>query len=101
MLNPAGVPLGSNRIDTSCYKHLCKKAMLFVGILGNLTAKVSQVQEVISIHEQETALFQCSHRMAHAGLGHIHVPSHIHGAYHASLLLENKNRFQVIFTRFV
>ena len=70
-------------------------------ILGNLTAKVSQVQEVISIHEQEAALFQCSHRMANAGLGHIHVPSHIHGAYHASLLLENKNRFQVIFTRFV
>ena len=40
-----------NRIDTSCHKYLCKKEMLFVGILGNLTAEISQVQEVISIHE--------------------------------------------------
>lgn len=44
MLDPAGIPLGSNRIDASCYKHLCKKAMLFVGIFGNLTAKIRQVQ---------------------------------------------------------
>ena len=51
MLNPAGIPFGSNRIDTSCHKYLCKKEMLFVGILGNLTAEISQVQEVISIHE--------------------------------------------------
>ena len=51
MLNPAGIPLGDNKIDASCHKHLCKKAMLFVGILGNLTAEISQVQEVISIHE--------------------------------------------------
>ena len=51
MLNPAGIPFGSNRIDTSCHKYLCKKEMLFVGILGNLTAEIRQVQEVISINE--------------------------------------------------
>ena len=57
MLNPAGVPLGSNGVYPNICQHFCKKAVLFVGILGNLTAKVGQVQEAISIHEQEAALF--------------------------------------------
>ena len=96
MLNPAGIPLGSNRIDASCHKHLCKKAMLFVGILGNLTAEIRQVQEVISIHEQETALFQCSHRMAHTGFGDLQVSGHIRRPHHALFLLEDKDGLQIV-----
>ena len=68
----------------------------FVGILGNLTAEISQVQEVISIHEQEAALFQCSHRMAHTWLRHLQVSGHIRRPHHALFLLENKDGLQIV-----
>ena len=87
MLNPASIPFRRFGVYAGFNQPVGKEAMLFVGGLGNLTAKVGQVQEVILVHEQKAALSQRSHRMTHAGLRYLHVPGNIHGAYHAHLLM--------------
>ena len=46
MLNPAGVPLGSNGVYPSICQHFCKEAVLFVDLLGHFPTCIGQVKEV-------------------------------------------------------
>ena len=96
MLNPAGVPLGSNGVYPSICQHFCKEAVLFVDLLGDFPAHIGQVQKIVAVHRQETPVLQGCHRMAHAGLCDLQVPGDIHGAHHTHLLMENKYGLQIV-----
>ena len=72
--------------------------MALIDFFSNLPAYIGQMEKVILIHCEKTTVPQGSHRMAHAGLGYLHVPGNIHGAYHAHLLVENKYGLQVVLT---
>lgn len=51
MLNPAGVPLGSNGVYPSICQHFCKEAVLFIDLFRYFPTRIGQVKKVISIHE--------------------------------------------------
>ena len=51
MFDPAGIPFRRFGVYAGLDQPVGKEAMLFVGGLGNLTAEISQVQEVIYINE--------------------------------------------------
>ena len=59
-------------------------------------AEISQVQEVIYIHEQEAALFQGRHSMAHTWLRHLQVPGNIRRPHHTLFLFEDKDGLQIV-----
>ena len=99
MLHPAGLPFRGLGIDPGRDKLASKEAVFLIGLLGYLPAYISQVQGEVFIHRQEAAFFQGRHRMTHAGLGHLHVPGHIHGAHHALFLLEHQHGLQVVLAR--
>ena len=67
VLHPAGVLLGSFGLYASVYQQAGEKAVLLIGLLGYLLAYISQAEEEILIHGEETTFFQGGYHMAHAG----------------------------------
>ena len=51
MLNPASIPFRRFGVYAGFNQPVGKEALLFVDLLGDFPAHISQVQEVISIHE--------------------------------------------------
>ena len=70
--------------------------MFLVGLLRYFAAYIGQAEEEILIHGEEATRLQGSYRMAHAGLRHLHIPGHIHRAYHAFLFLEYQHSLQIV-----
>ena len=96
VFNPTGIGLRSFGVNACGDKLLGKEAVTLVDFFGNFPANIGQMEKVIFVHHKKTTVPQGSHRMAHAGLGYLHVPGNIHGAYHAHLLVENKYGLQVV-----
>ena len=68
MFTPADIGLRSLG-GNACYdKLLSKEAMALIDFFGNLAAYIGQMEKVIFVHREKTAVPQGSHRMAHAGL---------------------------------
>ena len=58
MFYPAGIYFCSFRINTCCDKLFRKEAMTFINLFGNLAAYIGQMEKVIFIHCEKSAVFQ-------------------------------------------
>ena len=68
MLDPAGIPFRRFGVYAGFNQPVGKEAVLFVDLLGDFPAHISQVQEIVAVHRQKAPVPQGRHRMAHAGL---------------------------------
>ena len=98
VFNQAGFVFGDFRVYARSDQLHRKKLVPLVNFLSNFATHIGQMEKVIFIHCEKATVPQGSHRMAHAGLGYLHVSGNIHGAYHAHLLVENKYGLQVVLT---
>ena len=68
VFNPAGVSLRSPGVNACGDKLLGKEAVAFIDFFSHLAAHIGQLEKVILVHREKTAVPQGSHCMAHAGL---------------------------------
>ena len=66
MLNPAGIPLGGDRIRTNCPKYPRKKAIVFISGLGSLSSCIYKMQVISLIYVQKTTVPQGRNRVSYA-----------------------------------
>ena len=91
MLNPAGVPLGSNGVYPSICQHFCKEAVLFIDLLGDLLALLCEGECAIVLFYQAFLFRQFFDRPAHRRLFYIQKLRHIYAANIALLLLKHQH----------
>ena len=68
VFKPAGVGLHSLGVNACGDKLLGKEAVAFIDFFSHLAAHIGQLEKVILVHREKTAVPQGSHCMAHAGL---------------------------------
>ena len=68
VFKPAGVGLHSLGVNACGDKLLGKEAVAFIDFFSHLAAHIGQLEKVILVHREKTAVPQGRHCMAHAGL---------------------------------